>query len=71
LVGQPVCYGAAMRLTNSVKGYVKDFDAYLQELKSCKVRSVKEMVEFNEQHMNIALPPGKYQSSESPQNAQC
>ncbi|KAI1378151.1 amidase signature domain-containing protein [Hypoxylon crocopeplum] len=38
--------------------FQKDMDAYLQSLKSTKVRSVADIVKFNKEHADLELPAG-------------
>lgn len=37
----------------------RDLNAYLEDLAESEVRSLKDVIEFNLEHRDLELPPGK------------
>ena len=46
-------------LKESETDFVKDINAYLADLESSPVRTLKELITFNEDHAREELPPGE------------
>lgn len=46
-------------LKESETDFAKDINAYLADLESSPVRTLKELITFNEDHAREELPPGQ------------